>query len=124
MFRVALIIAALVSGHHHVVITHQDGKGFMATGFACSRSSQLDTPRRGIVCATPRFATLGHLAVKSVFARTTAAANNGVAVNVRRAYIFNAKGKLAGWVDWTRGAHLIGHVILKDGPAEAWQEGR
>lgn len=120
MFRIALIIAALVSGHHKVHVTQADGKGYMTTSLACPvpLGSNAGAGRK-IICVN------GHLVLKARISRAHPAfGQTGTTVTTRRASVYNAAGRLVGWVDWTSGAHAIGHVLTRNGPSEAWQEGR
>ena len=116
MFRIALIIAALVSGHHHVTVTHQDGRGYMTTQLAC-------TPKDGVPLfgrPTRILCVDGHTVIKTRFARRTVSTRMGL-LDVRRAYVFNAEGRLSGWVDWTFRSRAIGHVLFRQGLVEVWQ---
>jgi hypothetical protein len=119
VFRIAIIISALLGGHHHVVITSPSGAGLMYTGEFC---------RPGLGYGRIR-CIHNQLAVKAHFERTTAHRGRG-SFRVRRAKVYNAAGKLSGWVDWRRpfgevagtpGQHLIiGKVERRLGPEEIW----
>lgn len=122
MFRIALIIAALTSGHHHITVTQPNGAGYMTTATPCVRYRHTLRPQHGlIVCVQDADRVVGHLDVKARFDVHATASLNGHVIHTRRAYIYNAHGRVAGWVDWTPGARAVGRVILRDGFGEEWQ---
>src|SRR6266568_1180441 len=109
MFRIALIISALLSGHHHTIIQKPNGAGYMQT-------SQVCIPGFGygrIQCVENQL----HIRARFVTATTS---EGGAVFTVRRAEVFNAEGRLSGWVDWrptgaaqgtTEAALIIGRFV-------------
>jgi len=124
VFRIALIITALLGGHHHVTITQPNGAGYMTTAMPCVhiRHRYVQPPARIMCVQNASTAIAGHLDIKARFDMHATAQLNGITIHTRRALVYNAHGRLTGWVDWTPGATAVGHVLLRDGFGEEWQQ--
>jgi hypothetical protein len=116
MKALAVIAAALLSGHHHVVPTHP-GRAMLETRIACAGAQH----NLHLRCAPPKH-ELGTLnVVRLGFSTGNHVADLGV--TFRRLIVVNRFGRLAGWVDWHRVSrgHLAVGTYTRRGGEETWQ---
>lgn len=114
MIRVALIVTALLSGHHHVTITKPDGGGYMTTQLPCGARESM--PK--VLCVD------GLMVIRARFAHAQPQwGNTAHFIRTRRALIYNARGRLSGWVDWARPNRMltVGSFVFSRDTQEVWQ---
>lgn len=114
MKAIAIIAAALLSGHHQVVHT-SSGHALFITQLACPVRR---VPNYHVVCVD------GRVEVRRL-AFSAAVGVSDLPGSFRRLTVVNRFGRLAGWVDWRRSdpaspAHLaVGSMVARG--TEYWQ---